>query len=248
MPHPPSVDRLARSLADTGLPHAVLVEVARQAVATEPTNGEPVDHEVVARALAAERRRALLQPVVNATGVLLHTNLGRAPLAHHQDAASTNLELDLATGRRGSRSSHAGRLLATACGAEAALVVNNGAAAVLLVLAALAGGGRGVVVSRGELVEIGGSFRVPDVMRASGALLREVGTTNRTHRGDYEAAVGAQTRALLKVHRGNFAIVGFVAEVSAAQLAQAAHERGLLCLYDLGSGALLAPPVGSVAH
>ena len=234
MPHPPSVDRLARSLADTGLPHAVLVEVARQAVATEPTNGEPVDHEVVARALAAERRRALLQPVVNATGVLLHTNLGRAPLAHHQDAASTNLELDLATGRRGSRSSHAGRLLATACGAEAALVVNNGAAAVLLVLAALAGGGRGVVVSRGELIEIGGGFRVPEVMAQSGARLVEVGTTNRTRRADVERAVAddPDVAVVLKVHQSNYRIVGFTEAVGVDELA----GLGPPVVVDLGSG------------
>src|SRR5205085_9813173 len=145
-----------------------------------------------------------------ATGVLLHTNLGRAPLSHHQDAAYTNLELDLATGRRGSRSAHAASLLARAAGAEAALVVNNGAAAVLLVLAALAAG-RAVVVSRGELVEIGGAFRVPDVMAQSGAVLVEVGTTNRTRVSDYLAALGrhADTALILKVHQSNYRIVGF---------------------------------------
>ncbi|MFN8038522.1 MAG: L-seryl-tRNA(Sec) selenium transferase [Acidimicrobiales bacterium] len=233
MPRPPSVDRLARSLADTGLPHAVLVEVARAAVAVEPSNGEVVDHEQIARRLAAERRRALLAPVVNATGVLLHTNLGRAPLAHQQDAAFTNLELDLATGRRGSRSSHAGRLLATACGAEAALVVNNGAAAVLLVLAALAGGGRGVVVSRGELVEIGGGFRVPEVMAQSGARLVEVGTTNRTRLADVERAVTHDDIAVvLKVHQSNYRIVGFTESVGVDQLT----GLGPPVVVDLGSG------------
>ena len=234
MPRPPSVDRLARSLADTGLPHAVLVEVARAAVATGPSNGEVVDHEQTARRLAAERRRALLAPVVNATGVLLHTNLGRAPLAHHQDAAFTNLELDLATGRRGSRSSHAGRLLATACGAEAALVVNNGAAAVLLVLAALASGGRGVVVSRGELVEIGGGFRVPEVMAQSGARLVEVGTTNRTRRGDVEQAIAedGDVAVVLKVHQSNYRIVGFTESVPVDELT----GLGPPVVVDLGSG------------
>ena len=149
--------------------------------ADEATVSDRADH------LVRATRRRLLQPVVNATGVLLHTNLGRAPLAHHQDAAPTNLEFDLATGERGSRSAGAASLLARACGAEAAMVVNNGAAAVLLVLAALARG-RDVVVSRGELVEIGGGFRVPEVMEQSGARLVEVGTTNRTRRSDCERA------------------------------------------------------------
>lgn len=208
-----------------------------------------VPPERIAARVAALVRPALRR-VINATGVVLHTNLGRAPLAtaalqraHELCAGYCNLEYQLEHGRRGSRQELVDAVLAPLTGAEAHLVVNNNAAAVLLMLSGLCAGGE-VVVSRGELVEIGGSFRVPDVMRASGAVLREVGTTNRTHRGDYEAAVGAQTRALLKVHRGNFAIVGFVAEVGAAQLAQVAHERGLLCLYDLGSGALQEPPVG----
>jgi len=236
VPHPPSVDRLARSLADTGLPHAVLVEVARDAAAIEAPNGEVVDHEAIARRLARERQRALLAPVINATGVLLHTNLGRAPLAHRQDAEFTNLELDLATGRRGSRSSHAGRLLATACGGEAALVVNNGAAAVLLVLAALAGGGRGVVVSRGELVEIGGGFRVPEVMTQSGARLVEVGTTNRTRRADVERAIAddGDVAVVLKVHQSNYRIVGFTASVAVGELT----GLGPPVVVDLGSGLL----------
>jgi L-seryl-tRNA(Ser) seleniumtransferase len=169
-PQPPSVDALARSFADAGLPHPLLVDAARAAL-------DRGDEAAAAEEL--ERVRAgLLQPVVNATGVLLHTNLGRAPLALHQPASYTNLELDLATGTRGSRQSHAGSLLARACGAEAALVVNNGAAAVLLVLAALATG-RATAVSRGELIEIGGGFRIPEIMALSGTHLLEVGTTNR---------------------------------------------------------------------
>ena len=175
---PPSVDALARSLADCGLPHPLLVDAARRAIAA----GDP-DR---ARAEAVAIARTLLQPVINATGVLLHTNLGRAPLARLQGATYSNLELDLATGERGSRSGHAGASMARACGAEAGLVVNNGAAAVLLVLAALARG-RSVIVSRGELVEIGGGFRVPEVMAESGRALVEVGTTNRTRRDDYDA-------------------------------------------------------------
>jgi L-seryl-tRNA(Ser) seleniumtransferase len=161
---PPSVDRLARSLATTGLPHPLLVDVAREAIAS----GDPATATDRAAELAAQLQRRLLQPVVNATGVLLHTNLGRAPFAPALPESATNLEFDLVAGARGSRQAHAGALLARACGAEAAMVVNNGAAAVLLALAALAQG-RDVVVSRGELVEIGGGFRVPEVMAQSGA-------------------------------------------------------------------------------
>jgi L-seryl-tRNA(Ser) seleniumtransferase len=223
---PPSVDTLARSLADVGLPHALLVEAARSAIAA----GRPE----AARDEAEALRRALLRPVVNATGVLLHTNLGRAPLAVTQPAAFTNLELDLATGRRGSRGAHAGGLLARACGAEAALVVNNGAAAVLLVLAALARG-RDVAVSRGELVEIGGGFRVPEVMAESGARLVEVGTTNRTRAADYRRAVEAGDVALLlKVHQSNYRITGFTESTPVGPLA----ALGPPVVVDLGSGLL----------
>ena len=227
---PPSVDALARSLADTGLPHPILVAAARDAIAA----GDPGQ----ARARADARARGLLHRVVNATGVLLHTNLGRAPVAHEQPAGYTNLELDLATGERGSRSDHAGALLALACGAEAALVVNNGAAAVLLALAALASG-RGVVVSRGELVEIGGGFRIPEVMSQSGARLVEVGTTNRTRVADVTRALRTDDVALvLKVHRSNYRIVGFTEEVGVAELAEVASATGVPVVVDLGSGLL----------
>ncbi|MGQ0615639.1 MAG: L-seryl-tRNA(Sec) selenium transferase [Acidimicrobiia bacterium] len=225
---PPSVDALARSIVGTGLPHPLLVDAARRAIAA----GAPGRAQAAAAPVAA----ALLRPVVNATGVLLHTNLGRAPLAVHVPAAYTNLEFDVAGGRRGSRRDHAGTLLARACGAEAALVVNNGAAAVLLVLAALARD-RDVVVSRGELVEIGGGFRVPDVMAESGARLVEVGTTNRTRRDDYEAAVaapGADVAVVLKVHRSNYRISGFTEEVAVGVLATV----GPPLVVDLGSGLL----------
>ncbi len=170
--------------------------------------------------------------------MLLHTNLGRAPVAHEQSAGYTNLELDLATGERGSRSDHAGALLALACGAEAALVVNNCAAAVLLALAALASG-RGVVVSRGELVEIGGGFRIPEVMSQSGARLVEVGTTNRTRVADVTRALRTDDVALvLKVHRSNYRIVGFTEEVGVAELAEVASATGVPVVVDLGSGLL----------
>ena len=229
---PPSVDALARSLRDSGLPHPLLVDAARAAVA----DGDPARAGGRAREEVERWRRRLLQPVVNATGVLLHTNLGRAPVAHHADARYANLELDLATGRRGSRSDHCGALLALACGAEAALVVNNGAAAVLLALAALADG-RGVAVSRGEEVEIGGGFRIPEVLARSGARLVEVGTTNRTRVADYAAAAAdptADVAVLLKVHRSNYRIVGFTEDVDVADLAHV----GPPVVADLGSGLL----------
>ena len=223
---PPSVDALARDIADVGLPHPLLVDAARRAIAA----GEPES----ARRLAGALARSLLQPVVNATGVLLHTNLGRAPVAVSCDSRYANLEFDLATGRRGSRRHHAGALLARAAGAEDALVVNNCAAAVLLVLAALAVD-RAVVVSRGELVEIGGGFRVPEVMAQSGARLVEVGTTNRTRRADYAAAVAADDPALLlKVHQSNYRIVGFTESVGVRALS----ELGVPVVADVGSGLL----------
>jgi L-seryl-tRNA(Ser) seleniumtransferase len=221
---PPSVDVLARSIADVDLPHPLLVEAAREAIAAS----DPDSARQRAMAIAA----ALLQPVVNATGVLLHTNLGRAPLTVHQHARYSNLELDLATGRRGSRHAHTARLLAAACNAPAALVVNNGASGVLLALTALAAG-RQVAVSRGELVEIGGGFRIPDVLRASGAELVEVGTTNRTRIADYKAAAAAGDVALLlKVHQSNFRIQGFTEDVAVSRLG----GLGLPVVYDVGSG------------
>ncbi|GAC1314157.1 MAG: L-seryl-tRNA(Sec) selenium transferase [Acidimicrobiales bacterium] len=224
---PQSIDTIARSLAATGLPHAVLVDIARRAVADAPG-----DATARAADLAARQQRRVLQPVVNATGVLLHTNLGRAPLAFAQPAAYTNLELDLTTGTRGSRSDHVAALLALACGAEAALVVNNGAAAVLLALAATAAG-REVVVSRGELVEIGGGFRIPEVLDASGAHLVEVGTTNRTRPADFRAATTSETAAYLKVHTSNYRITGFTESVEVGEL------RGEVpVIADLGSGLL----------
>ena len=226
---PPSIDRVARSLIGTGLPHPVLVDLARQAVA----RAGPGQVWEVAQSLAAHYSRHLLQPVINASGVLLHTNLGRAPIDVQQTAAYSNLELDLEDGRRGDRSTHAASLLALACGAEAALVVNNGAAAVLLALAALASG-REVLVSRGESIEIGGGFRIPDVLAQSGARLVDVGTTNRTKLGDYSRAAGPNTAAILKVHRSNFTVTGFTESVEVAALTGV----GPTVVVDLGSGLL----------
>jgi L-seryl-tRNA(Ser) seleniumtransferase len=225
---PPSVDALARSLAGIDLPAPLLVDAAREAIGA----GDPDS----ARGRAEAIRRALLGPVVNATGVLLHTNLGRAPLGVHHEASYSNLELDLTTGRRGSRYDHVGRLLARLCGAEAAIVVNNNAAAVLLVLAALASG-RDVAVSRGESVEIGGGFRVPEVMAQSGARLVDVGTTNRTRLADYRDAIerpDADVAVVLKVHPSNFRVTGFTATVEVGELATLVPP----VVYDLGSGLL----------
>jgi L-seryl-tRNA(Ser) seleniumtransferase len=223
-PRPPSVDKLARSLADTGLPHPLLVAAAQDAIA----RGEPATAIDEARRIRAR----LLQPLINATGVLLHTNLGRAPLAVDQPAAYTNLEFDLVTGQRGSRQDHAGSLIARACGAEAALVVNNGAAALLVVLAALAGG-RATAVSRGELIEIGGGFRLPEIMALSGTRLVEVGTTNRTRVDDYRA-VTAEVALMLKVHTSNYRVEGFVGAVGVGELA----SLGVPLAVDVGSGLL----------
>ena len=223
---PPSVDALARSLAPSGLPHPICVELARAAIA---------DGDWAHAADRAEAfRRTLLTPVVNATGVLLHTNLGRAPIDVHLTAQAHNVELDLATGERGSRQRPVGQLLARLCGAEAAMVVNNNAAATLLVTAALAGGHE-VLVSRGESVEIGGSFRVPEVVEQSGARLVDVGTTNRTRLADYRRAIarpGADVAMVLKVHPSNYRVEGFVEETSVAELA----SLPVPVVADIGSG------------
>jgi L-seryl-tRNA(Ser) seleniumtransferase len=191
----------------------------------------------------ARQRAAHLRRVVNATGVVLHTNLGRAPLSASArrsllDAAGyTSLELDLASGGRGSRDAHLGALAAELCGTEAATVVNNGAAALVLVVAAIAAG-REVIVSRGELLGLGGSYRLPDLLVAAGARLVEVGTTNRTRLADYRAAIGDDTALLLKVHRANYRVVGSTEEAPLAALATLAHEEGLPLVHDLGSGLL----------
>ena len=196
------------------------------------------------------RRRPGLRRIINATGIVLHTNLGRAPLAEEALAAVQavaagycNLEFDLSSGKRGSRTQALEPLQRELTGAEAALAVNNGAAAILLALASLCDGGE-VIVSRGELVEIGGGFRVPDVIRQGGARLVEVGATNKTRLADYRAAITPNTRALLKVHQSNFRMIGFTQETSLAELAGLARESGLLLVADLGSG-LLHPTPGS---
>ena len=200
----------------------------------------------VIREELTRREQYSLRPVFNLTGVILHTNLGRAPLARQAleaitrtAAGASNLEYDLDEGTRGSRYVHCASLLRELTGAEDALVVNNGAAALVLALNSLAEGHESIV-SRGELIEIGGSFRVPEIMAKSGSILREVGTTNRTHVEDYRHAMGSQTGAIVKVHRSNFEVRGFVAEASVRDLAPIARDANVPLVMDLGSGLLLS--------
>ena len=243
----PSVDELARGLDDP-LAVAAARTVLDRAREEIRAGAEPGD---LAERLAAELRAVRapsLRRVLNATGVIVHTNLGRAPLAEEAIAqvvetarGYSNLELDLTEGTRGSRQDHVAALLRRLTGAEAALVVNNNAAAVLLALAAL-GEGREVVVSRGELIEIGDGFRIPDVLMRSGARLVEVGTTNRTRTKDYEKAIGPNTALLLRVHQSNFRVVGFTELPRLEELAALARRHGLPLVDDQGSGALTELP------
>jgi L-seryl-tRNA(Ser) seleniumtransferase len=262
----PSIDDLLKSNAvgvlESEFGHASLLEVARaelaalrEAIGRGECDAPALDQalEDLPRRIVVELQRTIagsLRRVINATGVLIHTNLGRAPLSQQAigriaeyATGYSNLEFDLARGTRGRRDDHAGQLLARLLARQGiegsgAIVVNNNAAAVFLALAALARGGE-VIVSRGELVEIGGSFRIPDIMAESGAVLREVGTTNRTRLADYEAAINDNTRLLLRVHRSNFEITGFTEQPDLAELVALGRRRGIAVMEDLGSGALL---------
>jgi L-seryl-tRNA(Ser) seleniumtransferase len=240
----PSVDELARGLADPLAVDAArrVLEQAREEIRA---GADPGDLTLRLRAELDRARRPRLQRVLNATGVIVHTNLGRAPLASEAIArveevarGYSNLEYDLSSGARGSRQDHLADILRRLTGAEAALVVNNNAAAVLLALAALAEE-REVLVSRGELIEIGDGFRIPDVLARSGARLCEVGTTNRTRAADYERAIGGDTALVLRVHQSNFRVVGFTELPSLAQLASVARRHELPLVDDLGSGVLV---------
>ncbi len=246
----PSVDRLLSDPRLAAQPRALTLPAARTALERarlEIREGrDPGDLVDLALAELASTRRPSLRRVLNATGVLVHTNLGRAPLAQaaldrvvEVGSGYSNLEYDLDAGTRGSRQDHLSTLLCRITGAEAALVVNNNAAAVMLALAALAEG-REVLVSRGELIEIGDGFRIPDVLARSGARLVEVGTTNRTRVADYERAIGPETALILRVHQANFRVVGFTEAPVLNQLAQLAQQAGLPLVDDLGSGALEA--------
>ncbi len=246
----PSVEEVTANL--NGVPHAVAVREARDEISRvrgRILDGEALEPSLDAiREAVAERVESAQQgsvvAVINATGVILHTNLGRAPLAPQAQAAIasvsstySNLEIDLRTGERGSRHDHVEPLVTKLCSAEAAMALNNNAAAVLLALAAHANGRR-VLVARGELIEIGGSFRVPEILNQSGAVLAEVGTTNRTRISDYEQAIGPETAAILRVHQSNFRMVGFTSAVAGSELAALAHARGIAFINDLGSGAV----------
>jgi L-seryl-tRNA(Ser) seleniumtransferase len=261
----PSVDRLLKEESVAALAerwgHELTVNAARETLEEvreairEGQSCPPL--EALAR-MAGERLaahlRPTLRPSINATGVIVHTNLGRAPLSAEARAAMdavavgySNLEYDLEAGGRGSRYVHAEEILCRLTGAEAALVVNNNAAAVLLILMTFARG-QEVIISRGQLVEIGGGFRIPDVMRQSGATLVEVGTTNRTYARDYEAAITEHTAALMRVHRSNFRLMGFVHEPALAEMVELAGAQGLLLFDDLGSGTLLDTTPYGLAH
>jgi L-seryl-tRNA(Ser) seleniumtransferase len=256
----PSVDALLRSetasriLPEIGAKH--LTALARNVTDSlrrrlQENGDKDLSREALLEAAEQNLERAWrseqntrLQRVINATGVIIHTNLGRAPLPEkarkaifEEASAYCNLEYDLETGKRGRRGARAEQLLAELAGAENALIVNNCAAAAFLVLTALAHGGE-VIISRGELVEIGGDFRVPDVMEQSGAVLREVGTTNRTRISDYEKAINENTRLILRVHPSNYRIVGFTATPTLAGLAELAHRNKILFIEDAGSGAM----------
>ncbi|MBA2460359.1 MAG: L-seryl-tRNA(Sec) selenium transferase, partial [Actinobacteria bacterium] len=249
----PSVERVARALGPDAPSSPIATAMARLAVdrararvrAGESLSFEEIESDAVR--LLETRSRARLSKIINATGVLIHTNLGRSPLGEKQMEAVqrvasgySNLEYDIDAGRRGSRYAHARAPLVALTGAQSALVVNNCAAALLLTLTGLCKD-REVIISRGELVEIGGEFRIPDVLAASGARLKEIGTTNRTHLIDYERAIGPETGAILKVHPSNYKMLGFTAAVEARALARLARGRGVLFINDLGSGLINSP-------
>lgn len=255
----PSIRELVERLPRWAVVEAVreVLERWRRMIATEPSGLAPADPPsrtalvTETRQVAERLHRPALRRLINATGVVIHTNFGRAPLAEaaidrmvEVARCYSNLEYDLEQGDRGSRQAHVEGLLCRLTGAEAALAVNNNAAAVLLTINTLAEG-KEVIVSRGELVEIGDSFRIPDIMRRAGGILREVGTTNRTYLRDYEEAIGATSAMLLKVHTSNFRIQGFASQVPVAELASLGDKNGLPVVEDVGSGALVdLPQVG----
>src|SRR3989454_10012605 len=261
----PSVDELLQSARGQQLVRRYSRSMTVQAVRASISQARahilqgtscPSSDEIltVAEHFLDKSQRPNLQPVINATGVILNTNLGRSPLSQEalqavQRVAGgyTNLEYELEAGERGSRHAHVSTLLCELTGAEAALVTNNNAAAVLLALTALAAG-REVIISRGQLVEIGGGFRVPDVMRQSGCQLVEVGTTNRTRLSDYQAAINDRTAMLLTVHPSNFQITGFTESTPVDALTKLAQQYGLLVMDDMGSGCLLASERFGLGH
>ncbi len=257
----PAVEKTMHALGDVGLPRPLVLATVRDAIATLRETPESIpDFDTFIATMRqdlAALQRTQMTPVINGTGVLIHTNLGRSPLP--ESAAErlvsiasnySNLELDLNTGERGRRGGYLERCLALVSGADAATPVNNCASALVLILRHLVRDGRGeVIISRGQLVEIGGGFRIPDILLASGATLREIGTTNKTTLADYENAIGASTALILKVHQSNFYIGGFVENPATADLAALAKRQGVPFCEDLGSGAVVnTEDFGPVEH
>jgi L-seryl-tRNA(Ser) seleniumtransferase len=245
----PAVETVLQQLGETRLPRRWVLRCVRTELGRLRTRGQIPENAGIIANISAELRelsRRRLQPVINATGVVIHTNLGRAPLGAEAVAALTdaaqrynNLELSLGEGGRGARAGYVEESLALLCHAEAATVVNNCAAALVLMLRHFTARKREVVISRGELVQIGGGFRIPEILESSGARLREVGTTNRTTLHDYARAIGTDTGLILKVHQSNFAMEGFVESPTLAELAALAHKRRVPLIEDLGSGAVV---------
>ena len=238
----PGVDTLLEAVADCPLPRPLVVNTIRAELAAIRKAENIPDADAITETIRQrldDLALSRLQPVINGTGVVVHTNLGRAPIAPPTNTGYTNLEIDLTTGRRGKRAAYVEQCLAELCGAEAAMVTNNCAAALVLIVRQLTATKKEVVISRGELVQIGGGFRIPDILETSDAVLREIGTTNRTNLGDYVKAVCADTGLLLKVHRCNFFMDGFVASPNRRELAALARKKRVPFVEDLGSGVLL---------
>ena len=237
----PGVDTLLEAVADCPLPRPLVVATIRAELASLRKSKSIPEHDEIVSGLRLrleDLALSRLPPVINGTGVVVHTNLGRAPIAPPDNAGYTNLEIDLATGRRGKRAAYVEQCLAELCGAEAAMVTNNCAAALVLILRHLTAEKKEVIISRGELVQIGGGFRIPEVLETSDAVLREVGTTNRTTLNDYAKVIGKNTGLLLKVHRSNFFMDGFVAAPDRRELATLARKKRIPFVEDLGSGVL----------
>ena len=238
----PGVDTLLEAVADCPLPRPLVVNTIRAELAAIRKAENIPDADAITETIRQrldDLALSRLQPVINGTGVVVHTNLGRAPIAPPTNTGYTNLEIDLTTGRRGKRAAYVEQCLAELCGAEAAMVTNNCAAALVLIVRQLTATKKEVVISRGELVQIGGGFRIPDILETSDAVLREIGTTNRTNLEDYVKVIGADTGLLLKVHRCNFFMDGFVASPNRRELAALARKKRVPFVEDLGSGVLL---------
>ena len=245
----PGVDTILEAVTDCPLPRPLVVGVIRAELQSLRKAGSIPGHDEITGAIRQrldDLALSRLQPVINGTGVVVHTNLGRSPMIPVPAAGCTNLEIDLVTGRRGGRAAYLERCLAELCGADAAMVVNNCAAALVLNLRHFTAQKKEVIVSRGELVQIGGGFRLSEILESSGAKLREIGATNHTTIDDYASAIGPQTGLLLKVHRSNFFMEGFVGAPERRELAALARKKRVPFVEDLGSGVLL--PTGDWAE